>query len=104
MSFLSEGRNSVRRIVRLQIKVQPAAPAETGCVKRVLRAHMKINQIHGNLQMPLRLHEPAHNSKRSHRAAVLHEESGDDRLIRALMRTDLIDVPFLQREGSTAGL
>ena len=104
MSFFPEGRNSFRRIVRLQIKVQPTAPAETGCVKRVLRAHMKINQIHGNLQMSLRLHEPAHDPERPYRVTVLHEESGDDRLIRALMWAGLIDVSFLQREGSTAGL
>ena len=104
MSFLSEGRNSFRRIVRLQIKIQPAAPAETGCVKRVLRAHMKINQIHGNLQMPLGLHESAHDPERSHRVTVLHEKTGDDRLIRALMWAGLIDVSFLQRESSTAGL
>ena len=54
------------------------------CVARLLQAHVEVEQVHENLHVALRLHVAAHDAEAHHRAAVLGDQRGNDRVERPL--------------------
>ena len=104
VAFFPKRVERFRPEVGFHVKVKSAVPAETGSVKRILRAHMKIDQVHDHLKVALRLHEPAHDSEGADRSSVFHQEPGDDGLVGAFVRTGAVYVPGFQCKGCAPGL
>src|SRR3982074_903800 len=77
---------------------------EAGRITRGLQIRAEIDHVNQNLQVPLRLHTPSHESKRHKGLTFLHHERRDDRLERSLSRRDHIRTSGSQREQGTAVL
>lgn len=67
-----------------------------------------VQQVHDHLQVPLRLHESAHNTERSEEVAGVRfipifggvrREPRDDRVVRPLARADAVGVRGVQAEA-----
>ena len=86
-------------IIRLERYLAAAEHLEARCVGRRLRILAVVGQPHHHLRMPLRLHRTAHQAEAHNRRAVPHQETGDNRLERALARADAIGMSLLQHKA-----
>ena len=68
----------------------------------LLNVHAEIDQVDHHLRMTLRLVVAAHDAERHPGLAVLHDEGGDQRVQRPLVRLDLIGMAGRQVEQGAA--
>ena len=86
----------------LQLNAFALEPLPARSVERGLRVHTVIHGVDDDLQVSLRLHEPAHHAERANRLFASSQEAGNDRVIRALARLEVIGVRWIQREVRAA--
>ena len=86
------------------IEILAGSPAEARSVEGCLRVHLEVDHVHGDLDMCLRLVVTAHDSERTYRLAVFHQECWDDGLVRTLVSADLVRMTFFHAECASSGL
>ena len=72
--------------------------AHPGLVARLLRGHVKVDQVHQHLYVPLGLEVAAHDTERQKRPPTLCYESGDDRVKGTLVRLEPVGVFGIERK------
>ena len=88
-----------RRETRLDADFQALHDAVARPVARRLRILAVVGDAHHHLGVALRLHRAPHDAEAHHRLAVLRDEAGDDRLVRAFARADAIGMAARHHES-----
>src|SRR5271169_2685339 len=73
-------------------------PPEPWAVAGRLRVLAVVSDAHHHLHVTLRLHRATHHTEAHHRGAVFGDKAGDDRVVRPLVRPDLIRMPVSRSE------
>ena len=76
--------------------------AEARRVEGRLRVHAAVEQIRGDLHMPLRLHKPSHDAERGVELTSIRHHARYNCVVRPLPGPETIRMPLLQHEVAAA--
>ena len=73
-------------------------PVPARRIQACLRIEAVIERVDDHLDVPLRLHMPAHHPEGSDRLSLVRQEAGDDRVERSLAGRKLVRMAILQNK------
>ena len=87
-----------------EVNVHSVYVARSRCVHCLLKIHFEIYNVREKLNLTLRLHIRTHYPEAHHKLSVSEEHRRDDRVHRAFVRLEMVEMPLVKRKGPASVL